>query len=840
MSAAVLSAWVAGVLALQWAAALPGLGTRVAMGAAAALAVGLGAVLRKRWAPEGKRRAGAALLVLGAVLAGATWAASLAAVRLADALGPSDEGRDLRVVGVIDSLPARGERSWRFEFAIERSLQPDAQVPTRVWLAWFDAPVVPLPGQRWDFTVRLKQPHGPFNPNGFDLEAWMLERGLRATGAVRPGPAPRLIDAFVLTPGTAIERARAALRERLATITEGWRYGGVLIALVLGDQRAIGAADWSVFNRSGISHLVAISGLHITMIAGLAALLVGGVWRRVPALLARAPAQSAAALAAVVTALAYCLLAGWAVPAQRTFFMLATVAAALLLRTRPAPASTLAMAAAVVCLLDPWAVIAPGFWLSFGAVAAIFWVATRRPAAQASGWRERLGGALATALRVQMAVTLVLVPLTAALFHQVSVVSPIANLIAIPVVSWMVTPLALLGAALAWLPGPAVALPQALLAAAEAIFAALMLVVGAMADARWASWPVAAPPWPLLLLALAGALWCLAPRGWPARPLGLLWLAALFVWPAQRPAPGEVWVSGVDIGQGAAVLIETAEAAWLYDTGPRHTRETDAGERIVLPWLRARGITRLDGLVVSHLDADHSGGAASILRSLPVDRVLSSVPADSAVLAGAGAVERCEAGQRWAQGGMDFEVLHPRVADYAAGLGTNALSCVLAIRAGPWRLLLTGDLPAREEAALAARAALAADWVLMPHHGSRHSSSPALVEASSPRWVLAQAGYRNRYGHPAPEVEARWRAAGAQVLRSDAAGLAQWRLGPDGRSTLALTRPERARYWHHQLPGALPARDGDGQVAPAEGDGQVAPPEGEMADPLPEEVLPAA
>jgi competence protein ComEC len=828
MSAAVLCAWVAGVLAVQFAAALPDAHALAALVVAAAVPIAAGAWLRSGVAHGSRRRAGATLLVLGAALAGAAWAASLASARLADALGAADEGRDLAVVGVIDSLPARGERSWRFEFQIEQVLDAGAQVPGRVWLAWFDAPAPPQPGQRWAFTVRLKQPHGPFNPHGFDLEAWMLERDLRATGAVRPSPAPRLLEAFVLRPGTLIERVRAALRDRLAALTEGWRYGGVLIALVLGDQRAISAADWSVFNRSGIAHLVAISGLHITMIAGLAALLAAGLWRRVPALLARAPAQSAAALAAVLTALAYCLLAGWGVPAQRTFFMLATVAGALLLRVWPAPSTTLAAAAAVVCTLDPWAVIAPGFWLSFGAVGAIFWVASRRRVPPAAGWHARLRHALGVALRVQLAVTLVLVPLSAAFFHQVSLVSPLANALAIPVVSWGVTPLALLGAALAWLPGPGAAVPHALLAAAEAIFAALMLVVSALADARWAAWPVAAPPWPVLLLGLAGALWCLAPRGWPARPLGLLWLGTLFVWPPQRPAPGEVWVSGLDVGQGAAVLVESADSAWLYDTGPRHTRDTDAGERIVLPWLRARGITRLDGLVVSHLDVDHSGGAAAILRGLPVDRVLSSVPADSPLLAGAAGVERCEAGQRWAQGGMEFAVLHPRAADYGAGLGTNALSCVLAVRAGAWRLLLTGDLPAREEAALAARAPLAADWVMAPHHGSRHSSSPALIAAAGPRWVLVQAGYRNRYGHPAPEVEARWRAAGAQVVRSDAAGLAQWRLGADGTATLSLSRRERARYWHHQLPLApVPAAE-------------LAPAAEEAAEPLPEEILPPA
>lgn len=789
MRAAWLVAWVLGVGGVSTLPQLPSPNWWPL------LALAVAALLAAAWRWPAAR---AGLVAVAALIAGFVWAGVFAQARLADDLPRSEEGRDLRVTGIITSLPDAGERGWRFRFEVEAVLTPEARVPQGLWLAWFEPPATPAPGQRWEFSVRLKRPHGTQNPGGFDLEAWMLERDLRATGYVRAAPAPRLIDGFVASPGTLIELARDRLRAALAAKSADLRWGGVLIALVLGDQRAIANADWSLFNRSGISHLVAISGLHITMLAGLAGVLASLAWRRSRRLLAWAPAQRVAALAGLITAGVYALLAGWAVPAQRTFFMLLVVGVALILRVRPSAATTLAAAAALVCALDPWAVSAAGFWLSFGAVAAIFWALGGRVEPRPEGRAARLRQFGWIALRVQIAVTVVLAPLTAALFHQVSLVSPLANALAIPLVSWVVTPLALLAAALLALPAALGWVPAALLAAADLVFALLMRWVEWLAGWGWASVAAAAPHPALVALALAGAAWLLAPPGWPARWLGALWMAVMALWPAPRPAPGTWWVSAIDVGQGAAVLIQTRDSAWLYDTGPRHSSDSDAGERIVLPLLRAQGIRGLDGMVVSHLDADHSGGAASILAALPVARVLSSVAPGSPVLGGRAEVEPCVAGARWHAGGLEFEMLHPRAQDAARALSTNAMSCVLRVSGPGGALLLTGDLPAAQEAELLARSGLDARLVLAPHHGSRHSSSPALVAATRPEVVLVQAGYRSRYGHPAPEVVERWQAAGARVERTDQSGWLRWELG-GGPLQRVRWREAARRYWHDPL-----------------------------------------
>ncbi len=529
-----------------------------------------------------------------------------------------------------------------------------------------------------------------------------------------------------------------------------------------------------------------------------------------------APAQSAAAVTAVFTALGYCLLAGWGVPAQRTFFMLLVVAAAAWLRIGTRPATTLALAAAAVCLLDPWAVIAPGFWLSFGAVAAILFTVSGRPAADAPGWRAHLRAAG----RVQLAVTLALLPLTAALFQQISVVSIAANAVAIPLVSLLVTPLALLAGALVVLPDPLASLAVPCLSIANALLLALHAFLGVLTAPSWASLPLPAPPWWALALALAGVGWLLAPPGWPLRWSGSVWLLPMLLWPAERPREGELWVTALDVGQGAAILVESETHTLLYDTGPRFSGAADAGGRIVLPYLRWRGIDAIDLLAVSHLDSDHSGGAASILTGTRVAAVISSIDPLSPALRGAGAVRRCEAGQRFDLGALRVDVLRPLAADYAQPkFPSNAASCVLHVALGPHRLLLTGDMPAREEAELVTRQpALKVDWLSAPHHGSRSSSTEALLDATRPAWASVQAGYRNRFGHPDPHVVSRYVARGVHVVRSDEAGAAQWRFRGGGAVELHRWRASAHRYWNDQ-PGAgaatdAPAPDLDGWPDP--------------------------
>jgi competence protein ComEC len=793
-----LCAGVAGDWLLQQAERLPPfalLWTGLALAAVLALA---GRALCTR-APRCALFAG----LLAAALAGAAYAGLIAGARLADELAYADEGRTLRVQGVVASLPAQFEGGQRFAFEIEQVLEaPPVRLPRRVALTWYEAPADLLPAQRWQLSLRLRRPQGNLNPGGFDAEAWLLEQGIRAQGSVRSGPhdeAPRRLQELVWGFNPLVDRARARLRERLQQALAGRPYASVITALVMGDQGPIRDEDWALFNRSGISHLVSISGLHITMIAAAVAVLAGALWRRVPALLRHAGLPAVRALAAIAGGLAYCLLAGWGVPAQRTLLMLSVVALAQCGRLRLGPATILAAAAALVCLWDPWAVLAAGFWLSFGAVACIFLALSGRLAAP-PGWRAQLR----EALRLQGAISIGQVPLTLAIFGQLSLVAPLANAVAIPLVSYLVTPLALAGAALLALGAPA----APLLWGAEALFHGLAGFLQWLThfDGAWWVLPLA-PAW-TLCAALAGCAWLLAPPGWPLRGLGALWLLPMLVWPVARPAPGELWVTALDVGQGMALVLETRQHTLVFDTGPRLGAEVDAGGRVLLPYLRGRGLQRLDLLVVSHPDIDHAGGAATLLHGLPVDAVWTSLPPGHRLLAGAQAVQPCLAGQERRLGDLRLQMLSPDAALLAnPRASTNARSCVLLAELGTQRVLLTGDVPARQEAQLLARSpqltpARPLALLVAPHHGSHSSSSAALLAATAPRWASMQLGYRNRFGHPHPEVLARYRAQGVAVVRSDESGAAQWRFGADGSVQLERWRIDHARYWHNQPGGA--------------------------------------
>ena len=759
-----------------------------------------------------------------AALSGYDYAAWRATQRLADELRFGDEGREIEVTGIVAGLPAPIERGVRFPFEVETVESPQVHVPQLIALAWYDSPqgVRPAmrPAQRWHMTVKLRRPHGTFNPAGFDSELWMLEQGVRATGYVRdrPGrPPPRILQQVVWRFNPLIDRARDLLRERLQHLLDGRRYGAVILALVMGDQGSIVQADWTLFNRTGISHLVSISGLHITMIAALAALVAGTLWRRSCRLLAIAPVQSVRAAAGTFAALAYCLLAGWGVPAQRTFVMIATVALALLLRWQLSAATILASAAAVVCLWDPWAVTATGFWLSFGAVASIFLAChgrlpesperanPRHQPERTALWLHTLvshsAGAAREAARIQGAVTIALVPLTLVLFQQVSLISPIANAIAIPLVSYLVTPLALLGALACSLGDWLLPLAKATLLVSEALFALLAAVLDWLVQLPYAWIAFAAPPAWAVAVAVAGIAWLLAPAGWPLRWAGLAWLLPAFAMPPERPQSGELWLTALDVGQGMALVLETTEGTVIFDTGPKVAEDIDAGARVIVPYLRARGIDGVATLVVSHLDSDHSGGVRSVLESVAVDRVLTSIDAGEPILRAAPTVQRCEAGQRVHVGAVQLLVFSPPAQLYErARATTNQKSCVVMAQLGAARILLTGDIPAREEAAMvtAFGSALQAAVMVAPHHGSKTSSSEALVVAVAPRWVSIQAGYRSRFGHPHPQVVERYRRHGVQIVRSDFSGAARWRFDAAGSMTLEQWRLDHTRYWLNQ------------------------------------------
>jgi competence protein ComEC len=774
----------------------------------------------------------------------------------AQGLDPELEGRDIAVTGVVAAMPQRNETGVRFRLEVEDASAGGSpvRIPPQLYLGWYGGAIPDRDGmlelqrqapelragERWQMTVRLKAPHGNSNPYGFDYELWLWEQGLQGTGYVRAGPRDLPPQRVAVTWRHPVERARQDVRDAVFEHVLDRKTAGLLAALIVGDQNAIDRADWDVFRATGVAHLMSISGLHITMFAWAAAALVGALWRRSQRLCLAWPAQHAALLGGMLLAGGYALFSGWAVPAQRTIWMLATIGLLRLSGRRwPWPQVWL-LACAVVVAIDPWAMLQPGFWLSFVAVGVLFatdsGISVAAATASANGaqasWRTGVGRAaskVAASLREQWVITLALTPLSLLLFGQVSVVGLLANAAAIPWVTLVVTPLALAGvlAAPSWD------------VAAWAV-QVLAVYLGWLAALPFATLSTPAPPvWAGAAGVLGGVL--LAMRlPWHVRTLGLPLILPVLLWQAVRPAAGQFELLAADIGQGNAVIVRTAAHTLVYDSGPRYSPESDAGHRVLVPLLRAMD-ERVDTLVLSHRDTDHTGGAVAVLRMQPQATLLSSI-ADAHELQAERRATRCLAGQRWQWDGVDFEVLHPLPADYESASKPNAVSCVLRVSNGVRTALLAGDIEQAQEArlvrqsvrgepadipkeastssartdslaarteSLAARAnlltgsaqtasLLRADVLLVPHHGSKTSSSDAFLDAVQPSLALVQAGYRNRFGHPAPVVLERYRFRGVPVADSPHCGAAHWQsaLAPQFTCQRELAR----RYWHHRFP----------------------------------------
>jgi len=778
--------FLAGVLVLQRQAQLPPLYVLGML--PVAIAAGAGLMLLRPASATGRTVALAALLVVTSG-AGFLWAAWHAHMRMGEVISAEAEGRDIEVTGVVAGLPVQTARGLRFEFEPEAAALP---TPPLIRLVWYRRHAEPasdeegvaesaddrvMPGDRWRFTVRLRRPHGNLNPQGFDYEAWLLERGIGATGYVRARSSPERLGQRNGW-SDRVGRLRMSVRERFAAALGATPAAGILAALAVGDQAAIGAEDWRLFAVTGVTHLMSISGLHVTLVSGLLAALAGWIWRRFPGLCLRIPARRIAALGGIAGAFGYTVLAGYGVPAQRTCYMVTAVALALWSGRHVSSAGVLSLALIAVLLADPWAALAPGFWLSFIAVALIFYSAVPDRG-------ERLH-VLRQWVRVQWAITVGLAPAVLLWFGQVSIVGPLANAVAIPLVSAVITPLALIAALVP---------VESLLVFAARLTEGLLMFLEWCASLPLAAWQGAAPQAWTLVSAGLGALWLLAPHGMPWRSIGVLLFLPAFAQAPPGPAAGEAWVTALDVGQGLAVLVRTREHALLYDAGPAYGQDSDAGERVIVPVLRAMGITRLDALIITHSDTDHLGGASSVLGNLDVDRFLSSLPERHALRALVPLPERCVAGGRWSWDGVDFELLGPEAGAYGHARN-NDLSCVLKLTAGGGTMLLTGDIEQAAEAALLSRhgRGLRSDVLLMPHHGSRTSSTMDFLSSVAPRHAIAAVGYRNRFGHPAQEVLRRYEDAGISVLRTDLDGAVRVDLGTS-RYRVSTERGVDPRYW---------------------------------------------
>jgi competence protein ComEC len=763
---------------------------------------------------------------------GFAWNAHYAQSRLANILSIEYEGKDLVLEGRVNALPQSSSGGAKFSFQVDQAFLGKEFIesfPPQVYLSWQpawrnpqDIPQV-IPGQRWEFKVKVKRPYGSLNPYTFDFERWSFHQDFGASGSVRSGKLLLEKDIGLTEFALAMEYQRWKLRQKIQRLlSRDARYGGVITALVMGDQNAIDQEDWRVFNATGIGHLISISGLHVTMLAGFGAMLARFLWRR-NTLPLWIPVSKFAAAVGFLTAFVYAWLAGFQIPAQRTMYMVGVVAFALWSGRNPRSFDIWWWALFVVLLIDPMAPYTPGFWLSFGAVAAILY------AMQSSDgllglptgreleldWRYRLTQALREACRVQAVVTIALLPLTLYWFYQVSIVSPLANAVAIPVVSYIVTPLAIAGALLPDFIGKWLLIP------AHTTMDYLAIMLTWMASWRWAIAWSSQPAWWAIALSTIGIVIAIRPgyirENWVSRAGCLALCTTLFVQPMMNfnLEKGEFRASVLDIGQGTAVLIETKTKRLLYDTGPIQGKD-NAGQRIILPYLRGRGIDHIDRMVISHSDSDHIGGAATLLKDIHFDSMMGSLPSTNPLLANL--EDRkipaipCRFGQRWSWDGVEFHIWHPHehtVFEDQHPRKPNEVSCVLEVRNSRTSFWLTGDVEKQGEAEITERLTQAAlndlkDRTLIfmaPHHGSKTSSSQELLSALGPDQAFAQNGYRNRYGHPHPTVTARYQGMDIPFYQTPSSGAQVWEFLSKSRlkqGEAVFWRQHSKRLWHRQ------------------------------------------
>ena len=703
-----------------------------------------------------------------AFIFGLAWAWGHAAYRLSDDLSPELEGQDILVAGHVSSLPEINDPDVRFML---ETTAAESKVPAKLLLTWYRAEHSPKAGEVWQFVVRLKRRNGFANPGGFDYEGHLFAEGIGATGYVKTDSRNAQLSA---ARGYLVTRVRAWIAERMESAVPDSRMLGVLQGLAIGDTRQMTTEQWDVFAATGTTHLMAISGLHITMVAALVGWL-GGALARVPTAQRRGwTSLHGQVIAGGLAALAYCTLAGLSIPTQRTLAMLSLYFAARWFRRQLSVSHALGLALVALLIVDPFAPLSVGAWLSFGAVAVIVVALSGRLV------REN---ASVTFARVQLAVTVGLLPILIAAFGSLSVLSPLANAIAIPLFTIVIVPCVLIGMCGAALsPGiGAVALKLA-----TWILEALWIPLEWLADQPMALWHFSTPSFYALAALCVGGSLLLIPGFWPSRVLAALLCLTPLANVKSGPHPGDYKVSVLDVGQGLAVVVRTQSHTAVFDAGPAFQSGRDAADFALLPYLHATGARQIDTLMISHSDLDHRGGMLSLLDGLKTSQVLLG-PSMSDARPGA---RECVAGERWTWDEVSFDILHPATSFVG---DDNDTSCVLRIEGRGGSVLLTGDIEASAEQFLLTGALARADIVIVPHHGSRTSSGPEFIRAVAPRIAVFSAGYRNRWGLPKADIVQRWRQAGARTFTTAQSGAIEIDVGE--RLRVTEHRKAARRYW---------------------------------------------
>jgi competence protein ComEC len=703
---------------------------------------------------------------------GLLWAVIFAMVRLSDRLPESLEGIDLPITGVIVGLPEQDERRTRFDLMVIESAQ---KLPSKIRLTWYFPEQEIKTGQRWSFIVRLKRPHGGMNPGGFDYERWLFSQNVGATGYVHVNQKPKLLGRY--SAWASIGVWRQTISDHLSLILDAKPSLGLIKALTIGDGSRIDQNQWDIFRKTGTTHLVVISGSHVGLIAGLVYFLVLKLWAWTGVL--RWSPQTVAAFVAIVSAIFYAALAGFSVPTERSVIMIVIIMAAIILQRNIHPFNTLAVALFSVLVFDPLSVLSVGFWLSFLAVALIIYVIAGR-LGKVSYFIEMI--------KINWATSVGLSPLLLLFFQQVSLISPLANFIAVPIISLLVVPLALVGVLVMFI-SPFLALKLFLVV--DAALQGLWWFLERMAALPFATITHVQPSLWALVFAIPGILLLLAPRGVPARWLSLVMFLPLIVTAPQKPKAGGINLTMLDVGQALSLVVQTQHHWLIFDTGAKFSEESDIGKSVILPFLRQQGVEKVDKLIISHGDNDHIGGAVSVLRGIPVEQLLTSAPERLMEFLPV----KCRAGQSWLWDQVRFTVLAPQ----QMFVSENDNSCVLKIETQEGAVLLSSDIEESAEAWLVETNGtnLNAKVLIAPHHGSKTSSTPDFIEAVKPEYVLISAGYRNQFGHPHRTVIERYEQVNAKWLNNADKGAIKLS-NKDGLWLIQAMRDTESKYWNYK------------------------------------------
>jgi competence protein ComEC len=763
-------AFLAGVLVLQWCPWLPPVWTYPVM----VLVVPLLRVKVTRLP---------AVLIIAFL-----WAALRAEFALYPQLPAEIEGKTVILEGKVLEMPRQmSARQLRFLFAAERLDSGNGWVdfPAKVRLDEYATGLDPVAGERWQFAVRLKRPHGFSNSGGFDYERWLFQQRIRATGYIRKDPLSnrRLSVGSILPIAHLRNQLMSAFDLMQREAGKNSASLSMIRALTIGDRSSLSAGQWEVLRATGTSHLMAISGLHISLVAGLVFWLAYRLWLRCGTVTERIPAKKAAAVAGLLIAFLYALLSGFGIPVRRAFVMISVLTLALISDRCASFQQALGLAVLATLLIDPLSVLAAGWWLSFWAVMMIAYMVSGRYGQQSIPQRW---------MNLHVVLAFSMLPLLLIFFQQASLIAPFANIVAVPWISFLVVPVALIGTLVFSLNESA---GEWLLEFAGLLLDLIWPLLEWLSGLQFSQWHQHEPLAWTLIPALFGVFVLFMPLGLPARWVGVLLLLPLFLVKPAAPVQGEALVTLLDVGQGLSTVVQTRQHVLVYDAGPRFSDSFDTGQAVVVPYLRHQGIQRLDVLVVSHGDNDHIGGVNSLLSAYPATRILSSVP-DEIPAAHAGA---CRRGQQWNWDGVHFEILSP--AENSSLTGNNA-SCVLRIEsAGGQSALLTGDIERQAEQQLleSVAARLTVDVLVVPHHGSKTSSGPAFVKAVNPALALMPSGYRNRYGFPKAEILDRYTGIQASVAQTGLGGALSVVLAKD-TDVLEIQRyrDSRPRYWQSQ------------------------------------------